>query len=431
MKTKRSLLRNSVVENNNEKTAVYSQNGSITDIMATDDGKFQYSKDGGQSFEEASSGSLKYKTFDVNETYKQFEVVNYYDRIIISKIDNNVGNYPTLQPSDPNWLFLSFFSEQLPIKAITNQLYILGSSTASTSENEAVYKEGNCYILDGKVYDKDGVLANNQDVENKANLSGGNTFSGNQTVDGNIILKNDVSLQSENSDGGVEDLIKMTTNNVVQLGYPNRNTIYRGNLFGPANDNARDLGDSSRRWKDVYVAGNLSDGTNSVAVADIATKNDVPSGLIVFKKIYNGSTFRSGAFDIPSSEINVNKKYLIKYNAYFHGSYGRDFNLTFDAIVDFNTKEVLFEQRTNVDVSYLGTKNNYNPQLFRYNTNSEYSTNVKFVNNISTYIIDAKSTFDSFTLEFSKSINSSVKYEEKTSYSFNPSKMKLALFEIM
>lgn len=55
MKTKRSTLRNSVVENNNEKTAVYSQNGSITDIMATDDGKFQYSKDGGQSFEEVST----------------------------------------------------------------------------------------------------------------------------------------------------------------------------------------------------------------------------------------------------------------------------------------------------------------------------------------------------------------------------------------
>lgn len=55
MKTKRSSLRNSVVENNNEKTAVYSQNGSITDIMATDDGKFQYSKDGGQSFEEVST----------------------------------------------------------------------------------------------------------------------------------------------------------------------------------------------------------------------------------------------------------------------------------------------------------------------------------------------------------------------------------------
>lgn len=55
MKTKRSSLRNSVVENNNEKTAVYSQNGSITDIMATDDGKFQYSTDGGQSFEEVST----------------------------------------------------------------------------------------------------------------------------------------------------------------------------------------------------------------------------------------------------------------------------------------------------------------------------------------------------------------------------------------
>ena len=44
----------------------------------------------------------------------------------------------------------------------------------------------------------------------------------------------------------------------------------------PKNINSANLGDSSNKWNNLYLAGNLSDGTNSVTVADIATKNDIP-----------------------------------------------------------------------------------------------------------------------------------------------------------
>lgn len=39
--------------------------------------------------------------------------------------------------------------------------------------------------------------------------------------------------------------------------------------FRPNNDNDKDLGTSSQRWKDLYLAGNLTDGTNSVNIADL------------------------------------------------------------------------------------------------------------------------------------------------------------------
>ena len=39
--------------------------------------------------------------------------------------------------------------------------------------------------------------------------------------------------------------------------------------FFPNSDNSLDLGDSSHRFKDAYIAGNVSDGTNSASVADI------------------------------------------------------------------------------------------------------------------------------------------------------------------
>lgn len=47
------------------------------------------------------------------------------------------------------------------------------------------------------------------------------------------------------------------------------------NHIRPSSNNGIDLGSSAYRWKDIYVSGNLSDGTNSVSVADIATKNYV------------------------------------------------------------------------------------------------------------------------------------------------------------
>lgn len=48
------------------------------------------------------------------------------------------------------------------------------------------------------------------------------------------------------------------------------NTVRSNNLV-PMGNNSKDLGSSGQRWKDVYLAGNLSDGTNSVSIADITT----------------------------------------------------------------------------------------------------------------------------------------------------------------
>lgn len=290
-----------------------------------------------------SNSLLAYKTFDVGQTYNKFELVNYYDRIIISKIDNNIGNYPTLQPTDPNWLFLSFYSEQLPIKSVSDKLFILGSSTPSTSGNEAVYKEGNCYILDGKVYDKDGVLANSSDVEelgnevnqttnnltneirareqadtnlqtqinDKASLSGGNTFEETQTFnkdivvkgnisDGinnvlvseilksnitntfsaeqifndNIILKDGYGIKSRLSTGALKNIIyKDGSGSSIIIGDTSVDIITNGKSFLPMTN--IDLGSTALKWRNVYLSGNLNDGTNSIAVADIAKKSEV------------------------------------------------------------------------------------------------------------------------------------------------------------
>lgn len=43
--------------------------------------------------------------------------------------------------------------------------------------------------------------------------------------------------------------------------------------FTPGNNETQDLGTSSLKWRDLYLSGNLSDGTNSVSIANIASKD--------------------------------------------------------------------------------------------------------------------------------------------------------------
>lgn len=47
--------------------------------------------------------------------------------------------------------------------------------------------------------------------------------------------------------------------------------------FKPQYDNSLDLGGSNGRWRDLYLSGTISDGTYSIAVADIANKSDIPT----------------------------------------------------------------------------------------------------------------------------------------------------------
>ena len=65
-----------------------------------------------------------------------------------------------------------------------------------------------------------------------------------------------------------------STLTIDNLGYSFSNTIY------PKTTETIDLGKSSSKFKDLYLSGSLKDGTNSVAIADIATTNQLPTNII-------------------------------------------------------------------------------------------------------------------------------------------------------
>jgi len=85
-------------------------------------------------------------------------------------------------------------------------------------------------------------------------------FSGNIDFGDNAIIKKDSSNRVVIQFGGT-DIIKVgSTSSYVKASWV------------PEDNNTHDLGSSSYCWKDAYIVGNISDGVNSVTVANIASK---------------------------------------------------------------------------------------------------------------------------------------------------------------
>lgn len=68
--------------------------------------------------------------------------------------------------------------------------------------------------------------------------------------------------------------LQIGNNNATSMQFDG-STVRAQNLV-PMGNNSKDLGTSSQKWKDLHLAGNLTDGTESIAVADIANKSEIP-----------------------------------------------------------------------------------------------------------------------------------------------------------
>lgn len=109
------------------------------------------------------------------------------------------------------------------------------------------------------------------DIVTKSNaqtITGAKTFSDNVTLDNNKFIK------GKATGGTAYNLIGMNSGNGVVVGNSNVGLILgtSGNVI-PSADGTKNLGSSSYKWNDIYLSGNLSDGTNSISVASIVANN--------------------------------------------------------------------------------------------------------------------------------------------------------------
>ena len=91
----------------------------------------------------------------------------------------------------------------------------------------------------------------------------------------------------------------------------------------PDSSNTYDLGRSGVYWKDLHLAGNLTDGTNSISIAEIASKNFVNSSIAT-----NTANFIGTFADIPTlnaySGTITNNDYAFVVNSVIKDN-GNDF----------------------------------------------------------------------------------------------------------
>lgn len=117
---------------------------------------------------------------------------------------------------------------------------------------------------------------------------------------GNLYLSGSTYL------GNTEHFIRKGSGNVVEIGANGATILTLGSsssainsVFRANGDNVKDLGQPTVRWKDLYLAGNLSDGTNSISVANIASKSEIPTTT---SELTNDSGFITG---ITSSNVTT------------------------------------------------------------------------------------------------------------------------------
>lgn len=88
----------------------------------------------------------------------------------------------------------------------------------------------------------------------------------------NLYLNGELRLATS---GSYQWLLKSDGINIYIGSYLNGTTyddsyLIKPLYFSPKYNGTNSLGETTRRWKDLYLSGNISDGTNSVSVADLA-----------------------------------------------------------------------------------------------------------------------------------------------------------------
>ena len=113
-------------------------------------------------------------------------------------------------------------------------------------------------------------------------LSGG-------TMTGVITLPNNTALKSKDQNGTAQEVLRANASKQIIIGANGAwDLVVLYHAMAPATSavDTLDIGAAGRRWRNLYLSGNISDGTNSVKVVDIAKKSDIPTVPTISKETW-------------------------------------------------------------------------------------------------------------------------------------------------
>jgi hypothetical protein len=109
-----------------------------------------------------------------------------------------------------------------------------------------------------------------------------------QTVTGTVSITGQLNIDNLRLDANV--ISSQNLNGNITLTPNGTGVVEVSSLVRPASDNTLDLGATSLRFKDLYLAGNLSNGTTSISQATIQSLRDINAGVLAGMTIeYDGT----------------------------------------------------------------------------------------------------------------------------------------------
>lgn len=102
------------------------------------------------------------------------------------------------------------------------------------------------------------------------------------TMTGAITLPNNTALKSKDSSGTAQEVMRANGSNQIIIGANGVwDLLVLYHAMAPATSavNTLDIGVADRRWRNLYMSGFLSDGTNKITVANIASKSDITAAI--------------------------------------------------------------------------------------------------------------------------------------------------------
>jgi len=162
--------------------------------------------------------------------------------------------------SATEWNIIKDSSSRLEILNGANHRYLItwnGVQPYYTNSNDL----GTSNILWKDLY----LAGNLSDGTNSVSIANIVTTDTNQTITGEKTFVSGIKLYDDNASAITSTQYSMT----IKVNNTNSFYIYNNSITPTAN-NSRDLGTNVLKWRDLYLNRNLSDGTNSVTIADIS-----------------------------------------------------------------------------------------------------------------------------------------------------------------
>lgn len=159
-------------------------------------------------------------------------------------------------------------------KAQSDSKYALLSTLAPAYDNTATYSVGDKCVYGGKLFICTTAITQAEDFDNthwqEMTIAGDYVdTSSAQTISGDKTFTTGTKLEFQAMSNTY--FLKGDSSYLLVLGIGNSNYYYwSNNYFEPAVNNSKDLGTNIFKWRNLYLSGNISDGTNEVSVADLA-----------------------------------------------------------------------------------------------------------------------------------------------------------------